>query len=101
MIKQDRGIPFSATASGTSIAVATVSGTTGAYYFVTDISGTSSGTAGTWTLVGGSTILWQGAGNVNYLFSEPLLVGKGNSVIFTMNGTTTTYANITGFYFSF
>lgn len=101
--KQSYAPPFSVTISGTAIAIATQAGTTAAIYYVTNIAGSSSGTAGTWTLIAGAsgangtTTLWQGSGAVGYQLSEPLSGFPGGSVIFTMNGTTTTYANITGF----
>lgn len=104
MNKQDRGVPFSVTASGTTTAVATKAAGTNVIYFVTDISATASSAMGTWVLTAGASTgisnaatLWQGTGAVNISFSEPLAGFKGGSVYLTANGTTATYANISGF----
>lgn len=95
---QDHGTPFSVTAAGTSTTSALYAGTTSQLIFVTDISASSTGTMGTWAVLVGTTPLWQGAGTVNYKFSEPLRVASGNSVSIFANGTTATYAGVAGFY---
>lgn len=102
--KQNYGQPFSVTASGTSVAIATQSGTTGTICYATDIAASSTGTtSGTWAVLAGATstnattILWQGAGVVNYQFSEPLASFLGGSLYMTSNGTTFTYINLSGF----
>lgn len=103
MIKQDRGTPFSVTNSGTSVALATQSGTTSVILFVTDISASSSSTMGTWALFAGSptggsdTALWRGSGAVNMSFTEAIAGLSGGSVYLSANGTVTTYANVAGF----
>ncbi len=98
---QDHGIPFSATATGAGTVSALVTGTTNTLYFVSDIAASSTGTMGTWAVLADSTVLWEGSGAVNYHFSEPLRGGKGKSVSIYANGSTSMYANISGFYLSF
>lgn len=96
---QLHGTPWSATTSGTSVANVTYSGTN-TQLWVTDFSASSSGTMGTWAFYVGSgtTPLWQGSGATNYQFSQPIRVTGGNSVTLEANGTTATYANISGYY---
>lgn len=98
-LSQNHGTPFSASNAGTTTADATFSGTN-VQLLITDIAASSSGTAGTWALYAGSgtTPLWQGAGTVNYQFSEPIRVTGGQSVSFKVNGTTATYGNVSGYY---
>lgn len=93
MNKQNFGIPFSVTSSGTTQATASFSNSNLAY--ITDISATST-TAGTWALLIGTTPVWQGIGNVHYAFSEP--IKATNSFSLKVNGATSTFANISGFY---
>lgn len=95
---QNHAPGFSVTASGTAVAIATQAGTTGQICFVTDISGSSTGTMGTWTVMAGSNILWEGSGAVNYQFSNPLAGTSGASIVVTVNGTTATFANVGGYY---
>lgn len=98
MIKQDRGTWFIATASGTAVAIATKSIATNVIYFITDINTSTSASAGTWTLVGGSTTYWQGIGAVSENLSTPITIPPTTGTItLTMNGTTTTLANFSGF----
>ncbi len=96
---QNHATPFSVSNAGTTIADASFSGTN-IELFITDISATSSGTAGTWALYAGSgtTPLWQGAGTVNYQFASPIRVTGGQSVSLKANGTTATFGNISGYY---
>lgn len=94
------GTPFVQSASGTAIAIATQTGTTGAIYYLTDVQASTVASAGTFSILGGSSVLWQGQlGTVPYIhsWSTPLNGGKGNSMVFTVNGTTTTYANMSGY----
>ncbi len=95
---QNHGTPFSATAKGSSTSSALFAGTTNQLVFVTDISASSSGTMGTWAVLIGTTPVWQGAGTVNYQFSEPLRITKGSGVSLYANGTTATYSSVSGFY---
>lgn len=97
---ENHGTPFSVPASGGSTTSAYYSGTTNQLLYVTDISASSSGTMGTWYLYldQGTTVLWAGSGTVNYRFSEPIRVTKGHGVSLFANGTTATFANISGFY---
>lgn len=95
---QLRGARFSATASGSTQASATffVSGLQG---YVTDIAGSGSGGTGTWAILGGATgttTFWQGAGAVSNDISESIKVPVG-TVTFLVNGTTATFANISGY----
>lgn len=97
---QFRGTPVSATGSGVGTAVAMLGNIPGQTYHITDISGSSAvpNGGGTWTVLAGATgttILWQGAGNVNEDFTG-VLMGSG-TVSFYMNGTTLTYVNIGGY----
>jgi hypothetical protein len=94
---------FSATTSGTATALATQAGITAQLLYVTDISATSSGTTPSWVLysqtpAGGTTILWQGSGNVNASFSSPIPSGNGNSINLQTTGLTSSSSNISGFY---
>jgi hypothetical protein len=96
-----RGTPFSATASGTTSAqaVTTIKPTT--QYWVTDISGSSTGTAGTWVIFGGingTTPFYQGAGVVNTPFSTPIEIVTTGTISFFMNGATATFANLSGYF---
>ena len=98
---QLRGTPFNVSASGTTNAQA-VTSVNAVTYYITDISGSSSiGSAGTWALFLGpassATILWQGAGIVNTVFSDPIKATATGTVQFLVNGTTLTYANFSGF----
>ena len=89
---QLRGTPFSVTAAGTTSAQAATTGTSVRYY-VTDISGTSTGTAGTWVILGGttgSTVFWQGSGAVTESFVSPIETGSSGTISFYMNGATLT-----------
>ncbi len=95
---QNHGTPVSVTAAGTATASCLISGTTDKLIFVTDISASSSGTMGTWAVLVGTSPIWQGSGVVNYEFSEPLRVTKGQGVSLYANGTTATYVSMSGFY---
>ena len=96
----NRGTPFSVTATGTTTATAVTTSSTVTYY-VSDISaGSIILGAGTWALycgATGTTTLWIGAGNVNSTFQTPLEATMG-TIGFFVNGTTITYANISGYY---
>lgn len=97
---QNRGTPVSATASGAGTVSAFLGALTGQTYHITDINGSSvvAANSGTWALLGGTTgttVYWQGAGAVVEIFSEPIYVV--GSVSFYVNGTTATYANISGY----
>lgn len=98
MIRQDRGAFFSTTALGTAVAIATKSIAANTVYFITDINTSTSASAGTWTLVGNSTTYWQGIGAVNEGLITPITIPPTTGTItLTMNGTTTTLANFSGF----
>jgi hypothetical protein len=99
---QLRGTPVSATASGAGTAVVILNGVAGQTYHITDVSGSSAvpNGGGTWTILSGATgttILWQGAGNVNEDFTAILMAPTGGTVSFYMNGTSLTYVNIAGY----
>ena len=105
--KQDHGTPFSATNAGTTSATATQAGTAGGVYYVSDFSVSSTGTAGTWVIYAGATningtttgttALWQGQGATIGNMTVPLAGFLNGSVYIVANGTTATYANITGY----
>lgn len=93
---QLRGTRFSATASGTTTASASLN-TTALSVYITDISGSSTGTAGTWALLVGTTAYWQGSGAISTPISESIRMAGSGTVTFLMNGATATYANISGY----
>lgn len=104
-ITTTKGVPVSATATHATSAVATISGVTGAYNYVTDISG-STDKAGALLLVKqGSTVIWQvqlattaaGINAFHHTFHSPLISAAGASVSVTVDGTSACYANIAGY----
>jgi hypothetical protein len=99
------GSPIMATASGTSSAVATVTGIANSRHYVTDIAG-STDKAGAIVLVkDGTTVIWQvqiattAAGNNSFqqTFRTPLACSAGNNVSITVDGTSVCKSNISGF----
>lgn len=97
---QENGLPYSQTASGTTSAVATQTGTVGKKSYITDISA-SSDKAGSIILVkDGTTVIWQdivGAGNYRHQFSEFLRGSDGADVSVTIDGTSVCKANLAGY----
>lgn len=104
-IKNDRGIPFSATANGTTSATASKTGATNVTYYVTDISGSSDLAQATIQVKDGTTVIWQdqlsqtaaGSTSYNHSFVTPLKATNGNSVSVVVTGTSVSNANIAGF----
>lgn len=103
--KQERGTPWSVTATGSTSAVATKAAVTGGTHYITDIAG-SSDKAGSLLLVKqGTTIIWQvqlatSAAGINAFqqsFVVPLAAVQGALVSVTVDGTTVCDANIAGF----
>ncbi len=103
---QLRGTSFSVTATGTTTAQAVTSGTDVTYY-ITDISGSTIGSAtstGTWAVIGGATgttILYQGSGNVSTPISTSLIGPSEGTVSFFVNGTAgayATFASMSGYF---
>lgn len=96
----DNGKRISATATGTTSAVATVTGVAGTTSFITDIAA-SSDKAGSIILVKqGTTTIWQdivGAGSYRHQFRSPLAGAVGADVSVTIDGTSACKANIAGF----
>jgi hypothetical protein len=102
---QQRGDPFSVTATGSTSAVATKAAVTGKTYYITDIAG-SSDKAGSLLLVKqGTTTIWQiqlatTAAGINawqQSFTQPLVGASGALVSVTVDGTSVCDANISGF----
>lgn len=103
--RQERGTPFSVTATGSTSAVASKAGVVGATQYITDIAG-SSDKAGALLLVKqGTTTIWQvqlattaaGINAFQQTFSQPLSSAVGALVSVTVDGTAVCDANIAGF----
>lgn len=100
---QDHGTPFSQTATGVGTAYANITCAANTIYMVTDMSGYSTGTAGTSALyakssTGTVTVLWN-AGGVSYdnHFLTPIRIPPGSASFgYYMNGATSTQANMLG-----
>jgi hypothetical protein len=99
----DHGTPFNETATGATTAYAYVTCAPNTVYIVSDLSGYSSGTAGTSTLyatsIGGTvTALWNAAGiSYDNHFLTPIRIPAGSASFgYFMNGTTSTQANLIG-----
>jgi hypothetical protein len=97
------GTPVSKTASGTTVALATLTTATNTTYYITDITGSGDLTTGTITVYGGATgttVLWVDTiGSVPYRmnFTSPLKGNLGVSMGVQVGGTTVAYANVSGF----
>jgi len=103
--KQDRGNPFSATATHGTLASASIAGVAGMKYFITDISA-STDKAGALLLVKqGTTVIWRsqvastaaGYNAYEHIFSQPLEGAIGALVSVEIDGTAVCHANIAGF----
>lgn len=109
MIKQDRGIPFSVTASGTATAIATQAAATSTIWYITDISASTNAvnaniSAGSIVVFGGSTVvtpLWVDymGTNASYTrtFSQPLTGTLGAAIKVQAYGSSITFVNVAGF----
>ena len=105
MIRQERGLLITATATHATAAVASVTGVAGLKYYVTDISA-SSDKAGALLLVKqGTTVIWRsqvattaaGDNSYEHTFSQPLEGAVGALVSVEIDGTAVAHANIAGF----
>lgn len=97
--KLQHGEPFSATATGTTSAVATKAGVTGSTYYITDISASSDKSGAIILVKQGTTVIWQdivNAGHYTRTFSAPLKGAKSALVSVTIDGTAAAKANIAG-----
>lgn len=96
----DSGLRAAATATGTTSAVATITGVAGVRTYITDITA-SSDKAGSIILVkDGTTVIWQdivGAGYYQHSFVSPIVGSLGANVSVTIDGTLASKANISGF----
>lgn len=99
MSSLDNGTRVSATATGSTSAVASITGVAAQKVFITDISA-SSDKAGSIILVkDGTTVIWQdivGAGSYRMNFSTPIVGSVGASVSVTIDGTSACKSNISG-----
>jgi len=99
-IKQDRGVPFSATATHATAAVATKAAAVNTKHFITDIA-VSSDKAGAILLVKqGTTTIWEqivGASFHSHSFEQPLEGAVGAQVSVEIDGTAACKANLSGF----
>ena len=103
--KQERGNPFSVTATHATAAVASKAAAASTKYFITDIA-VSSDKAGAICLVKqGTTTLWQmqvgttaaGLQTYAHVFSTPLEAAVNALVSVEIDGTSACKANISGF----
>ncbi len=99
-MKNQFGTPITATATGSTSAVATATGVALRTIYITDISA-SSDKAGSIILVkDGSTVIWQdivGAGSYKMNFITPLRVTMAADASVTIDGTSASKANLSGF----
>ena len=95
--KIQHAAPTSATATGSTSAIATITGVAGRTVYITDIAG-SSDKAGALILVkDGSTVIWQlqiGTTPFSEKFESALSVTSGADVTVTVDGTSLCKANI-------
>lgn len=101
-IKQDRGTPYSQTATNSTSAVCTQTGVAGQTIYVTDISGSSDKAGGLILVKDGSTVIWQDRVSnttpYQHTFSEPLTVSLGGTLTVTVDGTAIANSNVAGFF---
>ncbi len=99
-MKNNFGTPFSATATGTTSAVATITGVAAQTIYLTDVSGSSDLAGSTITIASGGTTIWKdivGAGSYKMNYITPIKVATGASATITLTGTSVCYANVSGF----
>jgi len=95
------GQRFSVTASGTTSATATKSGSTGHIHYITDISASSDKAGAVITVKRGTTTIWEAIidanTSYNHSFKVPLVGSKGEAVSITVDGTSACKANLAGY----
>lgn len=101
--KQQFGTPFTVSATGTTSATATQAGIAGKTMYITDFSASSDLAGAIFTLKQGTTTVWEGILPANTTwgqgFEQPIPGVSGGLVSITVNGTSVSKANISGFYF--
>ncbi len=103
--KQQRGTPFSQTATHATSAVASQAGATGVQYFITDIAASTDKAGGILLVKDGTTVIFQlqiatTAAGINAFeksFKTPLACTVGNLASVTIDGTAACKANISGY----
>ncbi len=106
MAKQEFGTPFSATATGSTGAVASQGATGNTRYYITDISVSSDKPGAVCQVKDGATIIWQNIINgatgtttapFSETFSNPLRCSSNATASVSVDGTANCAANIGGF----
>lgn len=91
----------SATATGTTSAVATITGVASQKIHITDITGSSDLATATIQLKDGSTVIWQDTikNTIAYIktFGVAIPITVGNNASVTVTGTSACAANIAGY----
>lgn len=103
--RQERGTPWSVTATNATSAVASKAGVTGSTHYITDIAGSTDKAGGLLLVKQGTTTIWQvqlattaaGINTFEQSFQVPLAGVSGGLVSVTVDGTAACYANIAGF----
>ena len=99
-MKNQFGTPISATATGSTSAVATATGVALKTIYITDISASSDKSGSIILVKDGTTVIWQdivGVGNYRMNFITPLRVSIGADASVTIDGTAAAKANLSGF----
>lgn len=100
MAPLDNGLRVSNSVTNATSAVATITGVTGTYIYVTDISGSSDKAAALILVKDGSTVIWQdrisSGAPYEHSFVTPLRASIGATVTVTVDGTAIANANISG-----
>ena len=103
MFSTHGGTPVSIRGSGTTLGSATFTASTlsGAKYYVTDIGGSTSGTAAIVKVLISGTVVWQieraASGDFHFNFQTPLIGTKGQEITATLDGAGTSIINVSGF----
>lgn len=103
--KQQRGTPFSQTATHATSAVASQTGVSGVQYFITDIAASTDKAGGILLVKDGTTVIFQlqiattaaGVNAFSHQFKSPLPCTVGNLASVTIDGTSACKANISGY----
>lgn len=99
-MKNQFGVPYAATASGSTSATATISGVALRTIYITEVSASSDKSGSSILVKDGNTVIWQdlvGAGNYRMNFITPLRVTMGNDATVTVDGTASSRANVSAF----